>query len=173
MKSRTFATGAAVVSVAALIAALVAVLATSQAGAARRAPNLTYDVIADCSGSATGNLRHRYSARVLRRSLRRMSGDVREYTGCRDAIRAQLRRAKATVVVGVRGRSGGPLRAGRIVLLHRGRTVDALDVRRGRTVTFEVTPGTYAARADARARCTTRLTVRQRRTVRASVICRH
>lgn len=170
--NRIIATGAAVVSVAMLVAALVAVLATSQAGAASSSTRAVRAVINDCSGSATGLLRHRYSARVLRLSLRRMSGDVREYTGCRDAIRAQLRRSRATIVAGIRRSAAGGRVKGRVALLQRGRTVDALDVRRGATVTFKVAPGTYALRADGRARCTVRVTVKQRKTIRTSVICR-
>lgn len=170
--NRIIATGAAVVSVAVLVASLVAVLATSQAGAANRQTRATRVVINDCSGSATGLLRHRYSARVLRLSLKRMAGDVDEYTGCRDAIRHQLRRSKATIVAGIRRSAAGGRVKGRVVLLHRGRTVDALAVRRGATVTFKVAPGTYSLRANGRRRCTVRVVARQRTTVRASTICR-
>ncbi|MDW5596518.1 hypothetical protein VSS74_19380 [Conexibacter stalactiti] len=169
--NRIIATGAAVVSVAVLVASLIAVLATSQAGAANRPTRATRAVINDCAGSPTGLLQNRYSARVLRLSLRRMSGDVREYTGCRDAIRQQLRRSHATIVAGIRRSAAGGRVKGRVTLLHRGRTVDALAVRGGRTVTFKVAPGTYALRADGRRRCTVRVVARQRMTLRASVVC--
>jgi hypothetical protein len=170
--NRIIATGAAVVSVAVLVASLVAVLATSHAGAANRQTSATRAVINDCAGSATGLLRHRYSARVLRLSLKRMAGDVDEYTGCRDAIRHQLRRTNATIVAGIRRGAASGRGKGRLALLHRGRTVDALAVRRGATVTFKVVPGTYALRADGRRRRTVRVVAKQRTTVRASTSCR-
>lgn len=170
MNSRTFATGVAVLSVAALIAALVAVLATSQADAARRAPKLTSAVLRDCSNSPDGLLQHRYSAHVLRRALKRITGDIDEYTGCREAVRYQLRLSKTIVVAGIRGRRGGPLRAGRIALRHKGQTVDVRTVRPGGRATFRVMRGTYTLRADGRRRCTTRVV--SGRPASVSVICR-
>jgi hypothetical protein len=113
-------------------------------------------------------LRRRCSRNPLAR--RRCNQD--EYTGCRDAIRHQLRRTNATIVAGVRRAAAGGRVKGRVALLHRGRTVDALAVRRGATVTFKVVPGTYALRADGRRRCTVRVVAKQRKTVRASTICR-
>jgi hypothetical protein len=47
-------------------------------------------IIADCQGSPTGALRGSYPQRQLRHALHNLPGDIREYTGCSDAIRQAL-----------------------------------------------------------------------------------
>jgi hypothetical protein len=44
--------------------------------------------------SRTGRVRDGFSRRVLRRALREMPSDLADYSGCPDAIRAALRRAR-------------------------------------------------------------------------------
>jgi hypothetical protein len=48
-------------------------------------------IIADCQSSPTGALRGSYPPQQLNHALHNLPGDIREYTGCSDAIRqAQL-----------------------------------------------------------------------------------
>lgn len=176
--TRTHAAGAAGgLSVVALIAMLFALFAAAPATAARararpRGTAVTKRIIKECTRSSTGLLKNRYSVRVLRQALKQVSGDVAEYTGCTDAIKAQLRRSKSNVIAGVRTRAGGPLTAGSVTLLFKGKVVDTLAVRRGKSATFKVQAGSYAVRANGNRRCTLRVSVRARRTVRAAVLCR-
>ncbi len=59
-------------------------------------------IIADCQSSPTGALRGSYSQRQLNHALHHLPGDIREYTGCSDAIRQAL-----LASVGGGGNGGG------------------------------------------------------------------
>jgi hypothetical protein len=168
--TRRIAGGRSAVVCAALIALLVALVAAPAGQAKPR--SIVKTVVKDCSKSSTGLLRHRYSARVLKLAKRAVKGDLAEYTGCLDAINAQLRRTRATVVARVVRRAGGPAVAGRVTLLYKRRVVDELAVKRGKSVTFKVQPGRYVVRADGKRRCTATVTAKPRKKVRAAVVCR-
>jgi hypothetical protein len=80
-----------------LVLALVgtSLLATSPAVAAGPPPDVRDEVqkvIRDCSRD--DDLDRRYSLRALRRALRTLPDDVRDYTGCERAIRQAIRRAR-------------------------------------------------------------------------------
>lgn len=173
--SHRIVTSVAAVAVAALVALLVAIAATP-AGAAKQKPKQPTGIVAtvlrDCSSSATGLLTRRYSARVLKLAKQRVRGDIAEYTGCTDAIKAQLRTTRATVVARVVRRAGGAARPGRVTLLHRGRVADDLSVGRGKSVTFKVVPGRYVLRADGRRRCVATVTAKAKKIARVAVVCR-
>jgi len=47
-------------------------------------------IIADCQNSPTGALRGAYPQKQLNHALHNLPGDIREYTGCPDAIRQAL-----------------------------------------------------------------------------------
>lgn len=47
-------------------------------------------IIGDCQNSPTGSLRGSYPQKQLNHALHNLPGDVREYTGCSDAIRQAL-----------------------------------------------------------------------------------
>jgi len=47
-------------------------------------------IVADCQNSPTGALRGSYPPEQLRHALRNLVGDIREYTGCTEAIRQAL-----------------------------------------------------------------------------------
>jgi hypothetical protein len=47
-------------------------------------------IITDCQNSPTGSLRGDYPQKQLNHALHNLPGDVREYTGCSDAIRQAL-----------------------------------------------------------------------------------
>jgi hypothetical protein len=47
-------------------------------------------IITDCQNSPTGSLRGNYPQKQLNHALHNLPGDVREYTGCSDAIRQAL-----------------------------------------------------------------------------------
>jgi hypothetical protein len=47
-------------------------------------------IIADCQNSPTGALRGSYPQKQLNHALHNLAGDIREYTGCSDAIRQAL-----------------------------------------------------------------------------------
>lgn len=49
-------------------------------------------ILDDCSNSPTGLLQGSYSKGDLRKAIKGVRGDVAEYTGCYDAITAELRR---------------------------------------------------------------------------------
>lgn len=162
--------GLAATACATLIALLVALVAAPAGEAKPR--GIVKTVVKDCSNSATGLLRYRYSARVLNLAKREVKGDVAEYTGCLDAIKAQLRRTRATVVARVVRHRGGRAVAGRLTLLYKRRVVDALAVKRGKSVTFKVQPGRYVVRANGKRRCAVTVTAKARKQVRAAVVCR-
>jgi hypothetical protein len=53
--------------------------------------NATDDrIIGDCQNSPTGSLRGSYPPKQLNHALHNLPGDIREYTGCSDAIRQAL-----------------------------------------------------------------------------------
>ncbi|ADB52567.1 hypothetical protein [Conexibacter woesei] len=169
---RLLAAGTATVLTAVLVALVAVAPASARGRAAAKAPTAV-TVVKDCARSDTGALKRRYSARVLRQALRRIRGDLAEYTNCYDAVKAQLRRSNATIVAGIRRSSRGAFAKGRLALLDsRGRTVDVLDVRRGKRVTFKVVKGSYTLRANNRRACSVTVTAKARKTVRASVVCR-
>jgi hypothetical protein len=67
--------------------------------------NATDDrIIGDCQSSPTGALRGSYPQQQLRHALHNLPGDIREYTGCSDAIRQAL---LASVGGGGSGSGGG------------------------------------------------------------------
>lgn len=72
--------------------------------AAARANAADDTIIADCQNSPTGALRGTYPAKQLNHALRNLPGDVREYTGCPDAIRQAL---LASAGGGTGGSGGG------------------------------------------------------------------
>ncbi|MFL5817520.1 MAG: hypothetical protein ACJ76L_07955, partial [Conexibacter sp.] len=47
-------------------------------------------IIGDCQNSPTGSLRGSYSQKQLNHARHNLPGDVREYTGCPDAIKQAL-----------------------------------------------------------------------------------
>lgn len=47
-------------------------------------------IIGDCQNSPTGSLQRTYPQKQLNHALHNLPGDVREYTGCSDAIRQAL-----------------------------------------------------------------------------------
>lgn len=47
-------------------------------------------IVTDCQNSPTGSLRGSYPPKQLNHALHNLVGDVREYTGCSDAIRQAL-----------------------------------------------------------------------------------
>ncbi|MDO8188024.1 hypothetical protein Q5424_26735 [Conexibacter sp. JD483] len=166
--TRRIAAAAATVAMTTLIALSVAVLATP-AGAAKKPKKPTgpaATVIKDCTKSSTGLLKNRYSARVLNLAKKEVKGDIAEYTGCLDAIKAQLRRANATVSARISGKPG------KLTLLYKGRVVDELAVKRGKSVTFKVLPGRYTARANGKKKCVASVTARAKKTARVAVVCR-
>lgn len=57
-------------------------------------------IIGDCQNSPTGALRGSYPQQQLRHALNNLPGDVREYTGCSDAI-------KQALLGGIGGGAGG------------------------------------------------------------------
>jgi len=61
-------------------------------------------IVNDCQNSPTGSLRGSYPQQQLRHALHELPGDVREYTGCSDAIRQAL---LASVGGGGDGANGG------------------------------------------------------------------
>ncbi len=72
-----------------------ALLATSSAAAAGHPPDVRGEVkkiIRDCARD--DDLDRHYSLRALRRALRVLPDDVRDYTGCERAIRRAIRRAR-------------------------------------------------------------------------------
>jgi hypothetical protein len=167
---RLLAIGAAALACLAAATTVVASAATRHDG--RRQENMAARVLFDCSDSSTGLLRHTYSERVLRIALRRIRGDVAEYTGCTDAVLFALRRTRATVEVGIRRTRHGRLAAGRISLLAQdGRSADVIDVRRGERARFDVAPGHYRARVDGRRGCTVRVRATRWRTASVNVLC--
>ena len=66
-------------------------------------------IIDDCQNSPTGALRGSYPQQQLRHALHNLPGDVREYTGCSDAIRQAL---LASAIGGGNGGSAGGSDAG-------------------------------------------------------------
>ncbi|ADB53393.1 hypothetical protein [Conexibacter woesei] len=83
-----------------VLAALVG--AAAPAGAAT-----PQQIIRDCSGSPTGLLRGTYTQAELRAALNRAHGEVAEYTGCPDAIRAKMRELARESARGGEGSGGG------------------------------------------------------------------
>lgn len=77
---------------------VVALLAVALAGGARAAS--PGEIIRDCTRSDTGYLKGSYTVRDLRRALKEVRGDIAEYTGCYDAIKAAIASAR-------RPRAGG------------------------------------------------------------------
>ncbi len=148
------------------IAVSVAVLATPASAAKKKPTGPAATVIKDCTKSSTGLLRYRYSARVLNLAKKQVKGDVAEYTACLDAIKIQLRRANATVSGKISGK------AGTLALLYKGRVVDSLAAKRGKSVTFKVQPGSYVLRANNKKSCSVKVTAVKKKTVRATVTCR-
>jgi hypothetical protein len=143
------------------IAAIIALLALSTAAAmptaasaaARRRPvakaikaPTANQVLKNCTSSNTGYLSRPYSVRVLKQARKKVRGDIAEYTGCFDAVKTALRRAKSRIVVGIRARSGGRYVAGQIVLRDkRNRVVDAVGVRAGKRVNVRRAQGPVQA----------------------------
>lgn len=168
---RFLAAGAAVL-VCALTAFAAVALATPTAGITAR-NDQTAQILLDCASSRTGLLQRTYSVRVLRIAQRDLPGDVADYTGCPDAIRAQIEASTATVAATIRRTKRGSALAGRIALLdRRGRVVDTLAVKRRQGATFRVLPGRYVVRANGKRRCSVDVTARAWRTVGARAICR-
>jgi hypothetical protein len=166
--TRRIAAAAATVAMTTLIALSVAVLA-SPAGAAKKPKKPAGPaaaVIKDCTKSSTGLLKNRYSARVLNLAKKEVKGDVAEYTACLDAIKAQLRRANATVSARISGKPGT------LTLLYKGRVVDSLAVKRGKSVSFKVLAGGYVLRANNKKSCSAKVTAKAKKTVKAAVVCR-
>ena len=167
--SRRIAAAVTAVAMATLLAATVAVLATP-AGAAKKKPKKPTGIVAtvlkDCTNSPTGLLQRRYSVRVLNLAKKQIKGDVAEYTGCLDAIKAQLRRSNATVSARISGKPG------KLTLLYRGKVVDELAVKRGKSVAFKVMAGRYAVRANGKRSCSATVTARAKKTVKVAVVCR-
>jgi hypothetical protein len=168
---RILAVGAAAL---ACLAATTTVAASALAGQQdRRSDAAAARVLYDCATSRTGLLQHVYSVRVLRIAQHRISGDIAEYTGCNDAVRAAIRSSSGNVVASIRRSRRGGAVAGRIALLDlRGRAVDVIDVRRGERAHFRVIPGRYLVRANGRRSCTVKVRATSWRTASASVVCR-
>lgn len=161
-----------------LLAMGVAAVVPSAASAApRRAPKAvkpptTAQVLKNCTNSRTGAFTRPYSARVLKLARKKVRGDIAEYTNCFDAVRLALRRAKSTIVVGIRKRSGGRYVAGQVVLRDkRNRVVDALTARAGKRVTFVVPRGTYKLQVGTLRGCTRTVSVRARRKLSTAITC--
>jgi hypothetical protein len=79
-------------------------VAAAPAGAASATANAIID---DCSSSPTGMLQRTYAKSDLRDAQGLLRGDVAEYTGCNDAIRAALRDSPGSSSDGTGGNSGG------------------------------------------------------------------
>lgn len=84
-------------------ATVVALLAVALAGGARAAS--PGQIIRDCTRSDTGYLKGSYTVRDLRRALKEVRGDIAEYTGCYDAIKAAIASARRPTTGG--GDGGG------------------------------------------------------------------
>jgi GrpB-like predicted nucleotidyltransferase (UPF0157 family) len=64
-------------------------------------PDRVAAVYRDCAGA--GSLKHRFAVRTLRRALRHMPADVKDYTQCSKLVRAELAKRGRRVTVPRRG----------------------------------------------------------------------